>query len=195
MSASETFRGSASIGEAHRRLEQMKEAHKQAMFEERDAQEPIGPNGLSTESFTQMMSEERHRTIADVCEEIQDFFPEPEPMEVRRYRALVLSMDTVRNSADLRTEHGDPLLVMQSVAREYRDTALGAIENRLILEKPTDEEDAEVIYIYDPVSKLRRTTALGGYRKEYDEAWIEGQKKQFAEQVLNDVIPDSIPRV
>lgn len=193
MSTTETH-DPAAISEAHRRLEQLKEAHKEAMFEEREAQDPIGPEGLTTQSFEHLMEEERNRIIADVCDEVQDFFPEPEPMEVQRYRALVLTMDTV-SGGDTDPFLNDPIPTIQNAMREYEEKALGIIESRLVLEKPSDDEDAEVIYIYDPVSKLRRTTALGGYREEYDEAWVEGQKKMFAEQVLNDAIPDTIPRV
>lgn len=183
---------SNAITEAHRRLETIKEDHKQQMFKEGEV---VGDG--KKDQIIGVATNSRHRLIADICEEIQELFPEPEPESVRRFRALVLSMDTVRSSerTDPERTTGEPLRVLQNVAIEYRDEAIGAIENRLELERPADDEDADVIYIYDPVSKIRHTTALGGYSAEYDYAMIEDQKYSLAEQILYEPIPDSIPRV
>lgn len=174
---------SEAIAEAHRRLEALKEEHKQRMFED----VPDDAAGVLTQS--------RDQIIADVCEEVQEFFPEPEPEPVRRYRAVLLTMDSVDKSDLVPPYYDNPIHPMQNIAIQYRKEALTLIENRLVLEKPTEEGDADVLYIYDPVSKLRRTTALGGYKEEYDKAMIEGQKKMLAEQILNDPIPDTVPRL
>lgn len=142
-----------------------------------------------------VLTESRHANIVSVCDELEDVLPGTEPREVERYRALVLTADTLRESDEHILGYGNPIGVIQNVAMEARYEALDAIEERLALERPADEEDAEVIYIYDPVSKMRFTTALGGYKPEYDEARIDGQKREFAEQILYEPIPDTIPLV
>ena len=186
--------GTYTIEEAHRRLEQLKETHKSRVFEKREKQGQLEPEGLKTQSFNRMMKENRHRIISEVIEDVQEFFPEPEAEEVRRYRSLILAIDTVRK-ANIDTHYGSPVQVIERVAMGVRDEARAVIEDRLVLESPIEEEDADVVYIYDPISKIRHTTALGGYKKEYDEALIAGQKSDLAEQILTEPLPDTVPRV
>jgi len=183
---SKSTHGSQAISKAHRRLEQIKERHKQEMIEEVEVGDSIGV-AINTNS--------RHPLIVDICEEVQHFFPKAEPIKVEQYRSLVLSIDAVRQSADLRNSLGNPLGVMERVAIEYREEALALIENRLEVSEPTEEGDVDVLYLRDPVSKMQKTIAVGGFSLGEDMRVLENHIKMFSEQVLCDPIPDRTPRV
>jgi hypothetical protein len=186
---SENTYGSPNIEQLYDRLRVIKEQHERSMFDD------------SPQDVVDFLTHSHNAIAVNICEQLLDGLPESEPEPVERFRALVLSMDSIQNWDGKEYYLGvvvEPKRVsraMQNAAIEKREEALGVIEDRLVLEKPTDEDDADVIYICDPVSKVRHTTALGGYKKEYDEAMIEDQKQRIAEQILYEPIPDTIPRV
>lgn len=132
-----------------------------------------------------------------IAQQVLSALPKPEDDKVKRYRAIVVTMDTMRNlntqeMADFGVD--TPLKSLRRQSYKLRDEAREVIKDRLVMKRTTDPEDAEVVYVEDPVSNMRFTTALGGYKKEYDEAMIESQKDKFATGILNNTIPADIPR-
>lgn len=182
--------------EAYNRIESIKESHRRGIADSHEQVETTGPDGITTQSFDAMLADQRNQNIVEVCEMLEDVLPGPEPDVVVEFRSLLMAIALMRGRFNREAGSAvDPLLDMRNRAIQLRDEATQVIEDRMVLETPNDEEDADVLYIHDPVTRVRHTTALGGYKKDYDEARIAGLKRDIAEQILYEPVPADVPLV